>query len=732
MVVELTVLSLGASAYDALDTLRWRAAELPDGLAKLEVYNELCLNTYDVDSSGKYSRLMLELAQNLQNEYHLGEAYGYLSRYYIWSNKPDSAINAAMESIYIWEKLDDKFHKAFMNMVLASTMAQEGQYEMSARYFHTSLATFIEIGDSTRITQVLQNLGDVNVRVRFYQNAINYYTQALTIDSAINNTYGLIADHIGLGRVYINKYKRMRRDSVADEYLRMSRFHFDTAYALALMVPNIIEMQQLHMYRAMVYLEVAEKCHGKECMALYDSCEMHCQMLSELRRQYNLKSNQSGIVTFLARAELGRGNLDKAFKYLKESERLIEIEKPRKEIKKELYNAYAQYYSMIGNYRMSNYYGRELVFLLMDYSNDEAVARVAQQRSKMEFDEKIRKHAIEEYEREQQFKAQAERHKIIIGAGVLVLMVITIASLRRWKLNKVLHRKNVMLDEKNYQLVSAKEELLSQNELLNVANKNITDSIIYAKHIQVAVMPSFDLMRLIFGPCMIMFSPCNIVSGDFYWAVKIGRYKALAVADCTGHGVPGAFMSLLGISFLNNIMANLDMNSDQLQASVVLNMLRADLITALRQDKDPNSSLDGIDMAFMLIDSERNLMQYSGACRPLVMIRDGELTMFEPDRMPIGIHGRTAPFTNHTIEIQSGDYFYAYSDGITDQFSNTEDSQKFGRNRLYEMLLNNYKKSFGEQLQICKSALNQWRQLDPKQPSAEQTDDVLLVGIKIG
>lgn len=296
----------------------------------------------------------------------------------------------------------------------------------------------------------------------------------------------------------------------------------------------------------------------------------------------------------------------------------------------------------------------------------------------------------------------------------------------------MLKRKNVMLDEKNFQLVAAKEELQSQNELLNVANKSITDSIVYAKHIQEAVIPSVDIMRQIFGQCLIMFCPCNIVSGDFYWAVNIGRYKALVVADCTGHGVSGAFMSMLGISMLNDIVANLDMNSTELQASQVLDKLRANVISSLRQEANSKSSLDGIDMALLLIDSERHILQYSGACRPLIMIRNGELTKIEPDRMPIGFHERSVPFTNHVIEIEAGDYFYAYSDGITDQFNNSSDNRKFGRVRLHKMLLDNYLKPFGDQLQIYKDAFSQWRQLDTQLPPADQIDDVLLVGITIG
>ena len=735
VLVFAVLMAAGASAQDKLDSIRCAVASMPDDTAKLSRYFYICQYIYDVDSAGKYSKLIVNLAQKLNDQYNLALGYCFLSRYYLWSNDLSNALDASADALNIFEKLDDKYHVAQTNMNIAVILSNQGQYESASRYFHISLNTFREVNDSARITQVLQYLGNMNVAVQFYQNAIEYYNQALVIDSKTNNTYGLIADHTGLARVYVNKYKRRRPDSIADEYLQLSKCHLDTAYTLALPLPNVIEMQQLHIYMAMVYMEIADKTKGKEMNAAIDSCEHHCEMLLKLRHDYNLKSNRSGVVTLQARAQLRRGNLPQALELLKLATEYESQEHPRKEIKKEIFMAYRQYYERIGDYRKANQYLKELTYLLLESSNDEASARVAQSKSKYEFEQKMRQRALAEYEHEQQYKTKAEKQRLlmmaIISSLVVISIIILVAGIRRKKLNLTLKRKNVMLDEKNYQLVAAKEELQSQNELLNVANKSITDSIVYAKHIQEAVIPSADIMRQIFGNCLIMFSPCNIVSGDFYWAVKIGRYKALVVADCTGHGVSGAFMSMLGISMLNNIVANLDMNSTELLASEVLDKLRANVISALRQEMNTKSSLDGIDMALVLIDSERNILQYSGACRPLIMIRKGELKKIEPDRMTIGLSGRIMPFTNHVIEIEPGDYFYAYSDGITDQFSNSDDYQKFGRSRLHEMLIANHRKPFDEQLQIYRNTFTQWRQTDIQLPIADQTDDVLLVGINI-
>ncbi len=723
-----------ATIIRQLDSTRIAVQSMPDDTAKLSRYYFISRYCYDVDTAGKYCQLLLDLAQKFDNQYYIAHGYSYLARYYYWAADYDKARDLNMEAIYLWEKLESKYHLARLNTQLATILTAQGLYDQASKYYHMSLDVFREIGDTAHITQVLQNLGNVNIFVRFYQNATSYFTQALAIDSTINNVYGLIADHAGLARVYVNKYKRHRRDSLAEEWLQLSKYHLDTAYVLALPIPNIIEMQQLHIYKAMVYMELAENAKGKEMKAALDSCELHCNLLIKLIHDYNLRANLSGAVTILGRAQLRRGNLDSALKYFKRAEELIDIENPRREIKKELLLSYQKYYETKGDYRKANEYLKELVYLLMDNSNDEVAARVATSKTRMDFEQKMRQRVLEEYEHEQQYKAKAERQRLlmiaIISSLLVISIIILVSSMRRKKLILMLNKKNEMLDEKNYQLVAAKEELQSQNELLNAANKSITDSIIYAKHIHEAVIPTRSMMQQIFGNCLVMFRPCNIVSGDFYWAVKIGRYKALVVADCTGHGVPGAFMSMLGISMLNDIVANIDMNSEQLQASDILNQLRANVISALRQDINAMGGLDGIDMALILIDSDRRQLQYSGAYRPLVMIRDNSLTKIECDHMPIGKYNKNTPFTNHVIELEKGDCFFAYSDGITDQFDNSNE-QKFGRKKLYGLLLDNYQKPFTEQFDIYKNAFESWRMDGPRETPTEQTDDVVLVGIKI-
>ena len=193
--------------FRSLDSTRTATFSLPeDDSGRLPGYHFISRWSYNLDTANKYCNLLLNLAIKLDNQYYMAHGYGYMARYYQWINDLDNARDANMEAIYLWEKLEEKFHLARINMQLASVLTTQGLYDQASRYYHNSLDVFQQLGDSVHISQVLQNLGNINILVRFYDSASDYYTQALTIDAPTHNVYGLIADHLGLARISINKF----------------------------------------------------------------------------------------------------------------------------------------------------------------------------------------------------------------------------------------------------------------------------------------------------------------------------------------------------------------------------------------------------------------------------------------------------------------------------------------------------------------------------------------------
>jgi len=264
-------------------------------------------------------------------------------------------------------------------------------------------------------------------------------------------------------------------------------------------------------------------------------------------------------------------------------------------------------------------------------------------------------------------------------------------------------------------------EIERQRDEIEEKNKNITDSILYASRIQTAVLPPDEFIDEALPEHFILFKPRDIVSGDYYWMTQKGNKTVVAVADCTGHGVPGAFMSMLGVAFLNEIVNR----AEELTASNILNELRDNVKTSLRQTGKKDEAKDGMDIALCVLDLNKKCLQYAGAYNPLYLLRDNELLQFKADRMPIGIYYKEKQsFTNHIVDLQDNDVIYLFSDGYVDQFGG-ENGKKFLHKQFKDLIIEVHKKSLDEQKQILNSTLEEWM------GQHEQVDDILIMGFKI-
>jgi len=284
---------------------------------------------------------------------------------------------------------------------------------------------------------------------------------------------------------------------------------------------------------------------------------------------------------------------------------------------------------------------------------------------------------------------------------------------------------NEAVSKQNVQILETNEELTVLNEAVNKQKNEILDSITYAKKIQAAMLPPEQYFHEILNDVFILFKPRDIVSGDFFWIKHVNQYVIMAAADCTGHGVPGAFMSLLGISFLNEIVQRREIT----QANQVLNELRKQIKNSLRQHGQAEESKDGIDMAVCVIDEKNKTLQYSGANNPLYLIRDKngapELTEFKADLMPVGYYpGRFKTFTNKDIQLQYGDVFYLFSDGFSDQKGGKGD-KKFLSKNFKKLLLEIHQEPMREQKNILNKTITDWM------GNTSQIDDILVIGVRV-
>ena len=320
-----------------------------------------------------------------------------------------------------------------------------------------------------------------------------------------------------------------------------------------------------------------------------------------------------------------------------------------------------------------------------------------------------------------------EKQKMLIWFFIVALILVSGLGYFIYRGYKIKKEANIQLETKNKQISAQKDEIQQQKEIaesqrdqIAYQNKHITDSIEYALRIQTALLPSLELFSDKIDH-FVLYKPRDIVSGDFYWVAELGGSRQMIIAaDCTGHGVPGAFMSMLGVSFLNEIILNKGIT----QPDLIMNTLRDDVVGALKQMDETSDVKDGMDMCICLLDLEKKSLQFAGANNPLWIISNGELTEIKGNKMPVSIHEKMDPYTNHWIDLKKGDTFYIFSDGFADQFGGPN-QKKF--------LSKNFKKVLGELQQ--KSMLEQGAELDnifeKWRKEVEQIDDVIVIGVRV-
>jgi len=266
-----------------------------------------------------------------------------------------------------------------------------------------------------------------------------------------------------------------------------------------------------------------------------------------------------------------------------------------------------------------------------------------------------------------------------------------------------------------------RDQIQKQGELITTQMEKILESIFYSKKIQNAFLPSSRFMNTILNDFFVLNIQRDIVSGDFYWVNRRLGKTIVSVADCTGHGVPGAFMSMLGITFLNNIINK----SGKVKPNIILNLLRDSVIKSLHQTGKSGEASDGMDVFMGVLDSEKMIFQYAAANNPAYLIRDNNLIELKPDKMPIGIHvNDKIPFSYNEIDVKKGDVVYMFSDGFADQFGGHL-GKKFKYKRFKQLLLNIHKHSMEDQRELLHESFYEWK------GTIEQVDDVLIFGFKI-
>ena len=344
----------------------------------------------------------------------------------------------------------------------------------------------------------------------------------------------------------------------------------------------------------------------------------------------------------------------------------------------------------------------------------------------LQFERKQHEMQLEQERKEIVSKEEKQKQNIIRNALIIGLILISIVVLFIYKNYRLKKLSNQSLSEQNQIIILQKQEVESQKHLVEEKQKEILDSINYAKRIQYSLLASDSLLKENLPNHFLFFKPKDVVSGDFYWGSKVVSSSGvenfiLVTADSTGHGVPGAIMSMLNISCLNEAI-----NADKLtQPSDILNATRKKIIEHLLNDGSEYGGKDGMDCSLISFDFKNNKLIYAAANNPVWIIRDKTLIALAPDRMPIGKHNKDAiSFTQYEFDLQSGDTVFTLTDGFPDQFGGPK-GKKFMYKQLENLLISISDKPMHEQKESLEETFNQWKGY------LEQVDDVCIIGIKI-
>lgn len=597
--------------------------------------------------------------------------YYDLTDYYV-DYSPNKAIKFANEFLIFAEENDSTAIIEYCYKRLGEAYYLQEQYENSLNYFKKYLGTQVQKENRKNIAKAYNNLGVVYRAMDDYSKAIEYYDKSLQIKTDLKDTLGISHSYNNLGVLH----ESLKLFDLAKEY-------YIKSLNLESQLNNLKGISTSYLNIGGINLKL------KNYNSAIEYCNRSIKICDSLDLQHTNELN---------------------------------------------YDILYQTYKELGNTAKSFYYLEKYTTLKNNRVNEETSSRIAELEMKYKSDNK--QHEINILNRE---KAQKHTLNIILLIGILLLgiqgIVLFIYNRFRRKNNNILRGRNkeILLQNEEIQAQSdeieaQRDEIIRQKEITDIQNdqrkkqtKDITDSIEYAKHIQIALFPDKVTLQKTLKQGFCLYKPKDIVSGDFYWVAQVENKSVIVCADCTGHGVPGAFMSIIGINFLNEIVYN----ENILKPNEILNQLRKRIIKTMIQAKRIEESKDGMDISLIVIDNDEMMLEYAGAYNHLYFIRDHMLNSIKADRMPIGISDKAiASFTNHTMKIKTGDLFYMFTDGYVDQFGGSL-RKKYRIGNLRELLLDIHEKEMPEQKRILHETFINWK------GQQLQVDDVLAIGIKI-
>lgn len=609
------------------------------------------------------------------------------------------AIEYGKKGVQLAEKLNYARGKANAYNNIGSCYYTQGNYPVALDFYIKALKEREALGDKIGMAKSYNNIGLIYYEQGNFPLSLEYHTKSLKIKEELGDKGAMAASYGNIGNIY---------------------------YAMEKLKPNKENLSKALEYHEKS-LNIQTELNDKFSMSssFNNIGNLHFELKNyPLAMDYHLKAliiqKKLGDMNGISHSLINIGSIHvkqkqykKAIEYYKEALKASEAT-GSKESMKVAYEGLATCYEKLNDYKTSLQYHKLLSNTKDSLLNIEGSKQIAEVQTKFDTEKKEKEieilkkenkiQELENISQENRLKKEKVIKYAVVG-GLILLLLLMVVIYNRYKIKQTA---NVKLETAYHQIEHK--------------NKEITDSIRYAKRIQEAILPPDDFLKKLLPQNFVLYKPKDIVSGDFYWVEETKDAILFAAVDCTGHGVPGAFMSIVGYNLLNQAV-----NEHKIYTpSLILDELNKDLSATLRQKEEESTIKDGMDISLCSLNKERNELQFAGAYNSLYIINETGLKEIKGNKFPVGIFlgEQTEHFTNHKIQVKKEDMIYVFTDGYADQFGG-EKGKKFKYKQLQELLVSIHKKDLKEQNSILEKTIIKWK------GDLEQIDDILIFGVRV-
>ncbi|MBI2258389.1 MAG: tetratricopeptide repeat protein [Flavobacteriia bacterium] len=577
---------------------------------------------------------------------------------------------------------------------LAFYYKTKGNYIEGINYHLKALTLFEKIKDLDGIANVYNYLGNVYQDLDFYDDAIKYYSKSQIIRKKLVNIIGVIQVNNNLATIYRDQNQLDKSLQLFNENLHFLRIKKDS-FPLAITLNNIglVLIKKTDYENAIKHLEESINIFRKvgNSLTFARTVNNFCQALMKLNK-----------------TDEALKNLIDLYPYAKK------IDNPK--LLSEISNNLSECYKIKKQWEKAFFYQSEHNFYIEKVQDDEKKKKVIQEHFKFEYDKKTTTDSLQYIQKTALKNAEIKSNRKQKYFFLIGLVLVIIFSVFLWNRYRIIFKQKKLIEKQKKQVEQAHLNLEEKN-------KEITDSITYAKRIQTAILPSDNIFKSTFNESFIFYKPKDIVAGDFYWLEVVGDTVLFAAADCTGHGVPGAMVSVVCHNALNRSVREFNIK----EPGKILDKTRELVIQEF--EKSDEEVKDGMDISLCAYDLKAKKLSWAGANNPLWILRNNsqgqvELLETKPDKQPIGKHYEIQPFTTHVINLEKKDIIYLFTDGLQDQFGGPK-KKKFRVSQMKELFKSINHLLLINQKDKIQHTFNLWK------GKQEQIDDVCIIGVKI-